>query len=95
MSPLGYLIPCFNKYNLLPASHPNNITHGELGLFHKDTLPLKLCKDVSFDESTVVKLKFGCKKISLTLLYRTPSVKHDNPGFTVFLNNFKSLHSNI
>ena len=87
--------PLLNDYTFLPANHPDNVTHGGVGLFYKDTLPLKHRTDLSFDESIVVELKFGRKKIFYTVLYRTPSLKYNSAGFNEFIENFKSLHSRI
>ena len=84
-----------NDYTFITANHPDNVTHGGVGLFYKNTLPLKRRDDLSFDETIVVELKFGRKKIFFTVLYRTPSFKHNTPGFNDFLNNFKSLNTNI
>ena len=87
--------PLLNDYNFLPANHPDDVTHGGVGLFYKTSLPLKRREDLSFDESIVVELKLGCKKIFFTVLYRSPSVKCNSPAFNDFLENFKSLHTNI
>ena len=83
------------NYTFLPANHPDNVAHGGVGLFYKNTLPLKQRKDLSFDESIVVELKFGRKKIFFTVLYLTPSAKLNSPGFNESLNSFKALHTNI
>ena len=87
--------PLLNDYNFLPANHPDDVTHGGVGLFYKTSLPLKRREDLSFDESIVVELNFGRKKIFFTVLYRSPSVKCNSPAFNDFLENFKSLHTNI
>ena len=87
--------PLLNDYTFIHADHPDNVTHGGVGLFYKNTLPLKRREDLSFDETIVVELKFGRKKIFFTVLYRTPSSKHNTPGFNDFLNNFKALNTNI
>ena len=50
---------------------------------------------MSFDESIVVELKFGRKKIFFTVLYRSPASDHNSPSFQTFLLNFKNLHTNI
>ena len=43
----------------------------------------------------MVELKFGRKKIFLTVLYRSPSFDHAFPEFRGFVLNFKNLYSNI
>ena len=87
--------PLLNDYTFIPSNHPDNVSHGGVGLFYKNTLPLKRREDLSFDETIVVELKFGRKKIFFTVLYRTPSLKHNTPGFNDFLINFKTLNTNI
>ena len=59
--------PLLNDYSFIPANHPDNVTHGGVGLFYKNTLPLKRRRDLEFDESIVVELKFGRKKYSFPL----------------------------
>ena len=71
--------PLLNEYSFLSANHPDDASHGGVGLFHKNSLPLKHRKDLSFDEFIVVELKFGRKKIFFTVIYRSPSVKHSAP----------------
>ena len=87
--------PLLNDYTFLSANHPDNVSHGGVGLFYKNSLPLKQRLDLSFEESIVVELKFGRKKIFFTVLYRSPSIKHGSQGFKDFLDNFNSLHSSI
>ena len=55
-----------NGYNFAPANNPANIRNGGVGLFYKDSLPVIVRYDLSFDESIVVKLKFG-RNIFLTI----------------------------
>ena len=50
---------------------------------------------MSLDESIVVELKLGRKKIFFTVLYRSPSCKHTSPEFQDFLSNFETLYSKI
>ena len=42
--------PLLNDY----TNHPDNVTHGGVGLFYKNSLPLKLRNDLAFRESIVV-----------------------------------------
>ena len=67
----------------------------EWGFFYKNSLPVIVRNDLSFDESIVVELKFGRKKIFFTVLYRTPSCNHTSPEFQDFLSKFETLYSNI
>ena len=50
---------------------------------------------MSFDESIVVQLNFGRKKIFFTILYRSPAFNHISPEFQAFLLNFENLYSSI
>ena len=71
-----------------------NTRNGGVGLFYKNSLPVIVRNDLSFDESIVVELKFGRKKIFFTVLYRTPC-NHTSPEFQDFLSKFETLYSNI
>ena len=82
-------------YTFVPANHPLYIIHGGVGLFYKNSPPVNVRRDLSFDESIVVELKFGRKKTFLTVLYRSPSFDHASPEFRFFLSNFKNLYSKI
>ena len=46
-----------NDYTFIAVSHPDNVTHGGVGLFYKNSLPLKLRNDLAFWESIVVEVK--------------------------------------
>ena len=48
-----------NNYTFVPVNNPANTRHGGVGLFFKNTLPIIIRDDLSFDESRVVELKFG------------------------------------
>ena len=79
----------------IPANNPANSRNGGVGLFYKNSLPVVIRKDLSFDESIVVELKFGRKKIFFTVLYRSLSSNHTSPEFQDFLSNFENLYLNI
>ena len=84
-----------NGYTFVPANNPANNRHGAVGLFYKNSLPVIVRDDLSFDESIVVELKLGREKIFFTVLYRTPAFNHNSPEFRDFLSNFENLYSNI
>ena len=52
-----------NDFSFEPANHPSHSNHGGVGLFYKNTLPVNVRRDFFFDESIVVELKFGRKKV--------------------------------
>ena len=87
--------PLLNEYTFVSANNPANNRHGGVGLFYKNSLPLVVRNDLSFDESIVVELKFGRKKIFFTVLYRSPASDHNSPNFQAFLSNFRNLHTKI
>ena len=53
--------PLMNKYKFITANHPGDVSHGGVGLFYKNSLPLEIQPDLAFDEIIVVELKFGRK----------------------------------
>ena len=87
--------PLLNEYTFVSANNPANKRNGGVGLFYKNSLPVVVRNDLSFDESIVVELKFGRKKIFFTVLYRSPSFDHNSSNFRVFLSNFRNLYAKI
>ena len=81
-------------YTFVPANHPSNTRLGDDGHFFNMSLPI-VRNDLSDDESIVIELKFGRKKIIFTILYRSTSFDDASPEFQVFLLNFENLHSTI
>ena len=79
-----------SDYTFVPANNPANSRNDGVGLLYKNSLPVIVRNDLSFDESIVVELKFGRKKLFFTVLYRTTS-----PKFQDFLSNFENLYSKI
>ena len=84
-----------DDYTFLPSNNPANVTHGGVGLLFKNSLPVIVRNDLPFDESIVIELKFGRKKIFFIVLYRRPAFNHNSLEFQAFLSNFKSLYSKI
>ena len=89
--PDGYL----SDYTFISSNKPDNTRHGGVGLYYKTSLPLKVRNDLAFDESIVVELNFGRKKIFFTILYRSPAANHSSTEFANFLSHFTNLHSFI
>ena len=75
-----------DDYTFVPANNPANVRHGGVGLFYKNSLPVIVRNDLSFDESIVTEIKFGRK---------SPAFNHTSREFQVFLSNLKKLHSTI
>ena len=87
--------PLLNEYTFVPANNPANKRHGGVGLFYKNSLPVIVRNDLSFDESIVIELKFGRKIIFFTVLYRSPAFDYNSPNFLAFLSNFRNLYTEI
>ena len=51
--------PLLKEYTFLPCNNPTNTRRGEVGLFYRNSLPVVVRNDLSFDESIVVELEFG------------------------------------
>ena len=47
------------EYTFVRANNPANTRRGGLGIFYKNTHPVIIKNDLSFDESILVKLKFS------------------------------------
>ena len=88
-------VTLLDDYTFVPANNPANVRHGGVGLFFKHSLPVIVRNDLSFDESIVIELKFGRKKIFFTVLYRSPAFNHASLKFQSFLSNFKHLNLKI
>ena len=83
------------NYTFIPKNNPLNVKHGGVGLFYKNTLPVKVRNDLSFDETIVLELKFGRKIFFFTVLYRSPAHNSGSPQFENFLLNFRNLCETI
>ena len=77
-----------NDYTFVPANNPANIRNGGVGLFLKNSLPVIVRNDLSFDESIVVELKFGRKK-NVLLFYNQLLL------LTITLLNFKISYQTL
>ena len=84
-----------NDYTFVPANKPANDRHGGVGLFFKNSLPIIIRNDLSFDKSIIIEPMFGRKKIFFTVLYRSPAFNHTSLKFQTFLSNFKNPHLKI
>ena len=82
-------------YNYHACSHTSGEKKGGVGVFYKESLPINLRGDLSFDECIVAEMRFGRKIIFFKVLYRNPMHKADSPEFFIFIVNFRKLHSKI
>ena len=83
------------NYKFIPCNSLSGKKQGGVGLFYKESLPLKVRNDLSFDECIVVELIFGHKHVFFTVLYRNPCNKFDSAEFKSFLDNFENLYNKI
>ena len=74
-----------------PLNNPDGSRNGGVGIFYKDSLPLRIRSDLSFDECLVSELIFGHKKIFFTVFYRNPKHDVNSVGFLDFVTNFENL----
>ena len=84
-----------DEYTFVPVNNPANTRGGGVGLFYKNSLPVVIRNDLSFEESIVAELKFGRKKIFFAILYRSPAFDHNSPNFQAFLSDFNNLYAKI
>ena len=76
-------------YKFNSCNHPDGARSGGVGIFYKETLPLRIRQDLSFDECIVSEMIFGHKKIFFTVLYRNPLNKAQSVEFDFFLKNLE------
>ena len=85
----------FPGYKYHPHNHPDGTANGGVGIFFKETLPLRIREDLSLSEILVSEIILGKKKIFFTVLYRNPKDSANSDEFETFLANFEALHQNI
>ena len=78
-----------------PLNNPSGERNGGVGIFYKESLPLRIRDDLSFDECLVSELKFGHKRIFFTVFYRNPKNSASSPEFGQFSSNFENLCKTI
>ena len=88
-------VPEMPGYKFHCCNHPDGNRSGGVGIFYKESLPLKIREDLSFNESIVCELIFGNKHIFFTVLYRNPKYKANSVEFQSFLKIFENLHDKI
>ena len=82
-------------YIYYPLNNPDGSRNGGVGIFYKESLPLRIREDLSFDECLVTELIFGHKKIFFTVFYRNPKHDASSAEFSDFLTNFETLYESI
>ena len=69
--------------------------NGGVAIFYKESLPLRIRHDLSFEECIVSELSFGRKNIFFTVLYRNPGNKAPSAEFQNFTDNVENLYHKI
>ena len=83
-----------NGYSFIKQNHPLDIKRGSVGLYFKETLPIKERPDlVPLPECIVCEIKIERKSIFFTVIYRSPSQKQDE--FDNFMTDFEIFLSNM
>ena len=80
-------------YKLVRADHPNNVKRGEVCIYSKESLPVRVINLPYLQEALLLELNDQNKKIIISSLYRSPS--QNSEEFESFLTNFEHLLSDI
>ena len=78
-------VPEMPGYKFHSCNHPDGIRSGGVGMFYKESLPLKIREDLSFNESIVCELIFGHKHIFLQSCIEIQSTKQILLNSNLFL----------
>ena len=76
-----------NGYSLLRANHPSNVKRGEVCIYCKETLALKVISTPYLNESLLCEVTVESGKCIIGTVYRSPSQNFDE--FQSFLLNFE------
>ena len=68
-------VPEMPGYKFHSCNHPDGNRSGGVGIFYKESLPLKIREDLSFNESIVCELIFGHKHIFSQFYIETHRIK--------------------
>ena len=68
-------VPEMTGYKFHSCNHPDGNRSGGVGICYKESLPLEIRQDLSFNECIVSELVFGHKHIFFTVMYRNPKDK--------------------
>ena len=83
------------KYKFVQCNSVSGKKQGGVGIFYKESLPLQIHSDLSFNECLVVELKFASKKIFFIVLYSNPYDKADSSEFLKFSSDLENLCNRI
>ena len=80
-------------YNLVRADHPNNIKKGEVCIYYKESVPVRVISLHYLKKALLLEITYNNKKVIVSVIYCSPS--QNNSEFDLFLSNFEKLLSNI
>ena len=81
-------------YSFIKSNHPYNIKRGGVGLYVKNSIPMKQRHDlVTIPECIVCEVHLNKRKYFFTVIYRAPSQEPDD--LKSFTDNFELLISNM
>ena len=87
-----------NGYSLLRADHPNDIKHGGVCIYFKESLPIIRINDLTnIKVCLVTEINVNNEKCFFGCLYRPPSQNHDElerfcTNFDLLLSSINNLH---
>ena len=74
-------------YTLARSDHPSNTKRGDVWLYYKNNLPLRVINIGYLNECLTLELTVGDKTCNFVVLYRSPSQSQDE--FETFSDNFE------
>ena len=80
-------------YKLIRSDHPQDLKRGGVGVFYKETLPIKILNIFNLPECLVCEIQYQKNKCFIVSLYRSPS--QDNDAFDSFLSEFEIILNSI
>ena len=79
-----------NGYTFIKNNHPQNVKRGGVGLYVKDSLPLRERIDLAtLPECIVCEIQLNRKKYFFVVVYRSPS--QDQNEYDNFMIEFESI----
>ena len=80
-------------YKLIRADHPDNIKRGEVCIYYKESLPVRVISTPYFKEALLLEMSYNNKKVMVSVICRSPSQTNDE--FDAFLSNLQLLLNDI
>ena len=58
-------------YNVVRVDHPNNIKRGEVCIYYKESLPVRIISLPFLNEALLLEMSYNNKKIIVFVIYRS------------------------